>query len=160
MKHTCSDTIQQNTISADFWSHCFDCHLLFATMSLNPLNVSVQPPVPGEWGTAVDPATGRTYSYNAKTGETRWDDAPVKRVSAIMLQEYTAAKVAPPICPPLHPEWKEIVDPKSGKTFYYHMTTGESQFAFVPAPVTFYSCFTDPCTRLVIVLSCFGCCMR
>ena len=126
-------------------------------MSLNPLNVSVQPPVPGEWGTAVDPATGRTYSYNAKTGETRWDDAPTKRISAIMLQEYTAAKVTPPICPPLHPEWKEIVDPKSGKTFYYNMVTGESQFAFVPAPVTFYSCFTDPCTRYVFELEWSSC---
>ena len=93
----------------------------------------------------------------SSTGETRWDDAPTKRISAIMLQEYTAAKVTPPICPPLHPEWKEIVDPKSGKTFYYNMVTGESQFAFVPAPVTFYSCFTDPCTRYVVYLYLYYC---
>ena len=80
--------------------------------------------------------------------ETKWDEPVVRRATTgASAVEYNYAKVKAPKVPALHHEWREIVDPATGKTFFYHTKTGKSQFEFVPEFETYYSCFVDPLTR-------------
>ena len=61
--------------------------------------------VPG-WESAIDPSTGRTYYINHLTQQTSW---------------------TPPMLDPLPDGWEERKD-KQGRTFFYHVKTGRSQW--------------------------------
>lgn len=66
-----------------------------------------------DWAEATDPASGRTYYYNATTGETSWE-VPEGYVPK-------SASADPG-------DWQELSDPTSGKPYYYNAKTGVTQW--------------------------------
>ena len=82
------------------------------------------------WVTGVDEASGQTYYYNAESGETRWDP-PRNLPIRVRSNQPSPAGVAPHslIAPQaLLTGWDMGVDEETGQTYYYHHSTGQSQF--------------------------------
>lgn len=66
-----------------------------------------------DWIETVDPSTGQSYYYNAKTNETSWTKPEEMRDG----REETPTG-----------DWTEATDPSSGKTYYYNTKTGETSW--------------------------------
>lgn len=77
--------------------------------------------LPTDWVEAVDPATGRAYFQDTKTGHTQWEK-PAMRAPAQL------PPPAPPMPPPaeLPSPWQEMFDDASKHVYYYNTTTGET----------------------------------
>jgi myosin-7 len=85
----------------------------------------------GGWVEAIDPKTSKPYYANVQTRETRWVP-PQEFIDAKAAASGVAPSVpqsqAPSRTPSLGKKggWKEQVDPRSGKTYYYHTVTRET----------------------------------
>ena len=104
------------------------------------------PPAPstGEWESAVDAATGKTYYFNNRTGETTWtkpeglggedeggqedEEEWVKRFDPATGHAYwenRATKETRWTNPNAEGEWEKHIDPKTGNAYYSNTSTGE-----------------------------------
>jgi hypothetical protein len=94
--------------------------------------------LPPDWAEHVDPATQKSFYYNSKTQETRWDKpAPLpKPVSPVLPTTGLPRALGPGIGSPAIPgapapaasDWAEHSDPATGKMFYYNLKTKESSW--------------------------------
>jgi len=77
--------------------------------------------LPMDWVQAVDPATGRPYFQDTKTGHTQWEK-PATRAPPQL------PPPAPPMPPPaeLPSPWQEMFDEASKHVYYYNSNTGET----------------------------------
>lgn len=73
-----------------------------------------------EWTEHVDPQSGRTFFFNAATGETSWTQpTSASQQQSTQLPGTTSAS---------QDDWTEHVDPGSGNKFYYNARTGETSW--------------------------------
>ena len=91
--------------------------------------------LPPNWREVKDKASGKVYYYNSKTKKTSWKK-PAPEAGA----EPAAAAAASPKTPkkkkkkevapagPLPPNWKEVKDPGSGKTYFYNQVTKKTSW--------------------------------
>lgn len=70
--------------------------------------------LPSGWVEAKDPATGSSYFYNDKTGESQWECPS------------DSASCATPL--PLLQDWQEALDAATGRVYYYNTQTNLSQW--------------------------------
>lgn len=73
--------------------------------------------LPADWVEAKDPASGSSYFYNAKTGQSQWEH-PGETASS---KETTASTLLPE-------DWEEAVDDSTGQKYYYNRKTNVSQW--------------------------------
>jgi len=73
-----------------------------------------------DWTEHVDPQSGRTFYYNARTGETSW----TKPDTACQEQQLTQPAGAVGV----QDDWTEHLDSASGNKFYYNTRTGETSW--------------------------------
>lgn len=90
------------------------------------------PNLPVGWAAMVDPATGRTYYFNAATQETSWTvpDVAVVAGTVVATSDPPGGGAAPGAAPaysaePLPEGWSEATDPSTGNTYYHH-TNGQT----------------------------------
>uniref|UniRef100_A0AAV1T690 WW domain-containing protein n=1 Tax=Peronospora matthiolae TaxID=2874970 RepID=A0AAV1T690_9STRA len=79
-----------------------------------------------DWEKHVDEASGSTYYYNTRTGESSWDVPS----DVSTLQEPMASEERP------SPKWREFVDDASGATYYHDEVHGVSQWDKPEADIT------------------------
>eukprot|EP00934_Nitzschia_sp_Nitz4_P008522 Nitzschia sp. Nitz4//scaffold34_size148208//91553//101858//NITZ4_002988-RA/size148208-snap-gene-0.209-mRNA-1//1//CDS//3329548819//8512//frame0 len=118
--------------------------------------------LPG-WVEVVDPSSGQSYYYNEETQETSWEPPmapPVKEYLDVVEdaaidgtdeieetpevaesnEQHTESEVEPEVdsalLNTLLPGWVEVVDPSSGKTYYYNEETQETSWEPPTAPST------------------------
>jgi len=73
-----------------------------------------------EWTEHVDPQSGRTFYFNAATGETSWTQpASASQQQSTQLPGTNSAS---------QDDWTEHVDPGSGNKFYYNAKTAETSW--------------------------------
>jgi len=89
------------------------------------------PPPPGGglppgWGSAVDPASGRTYYVNSATGATSWE--PPLAAPGSEKQPGPPGPPGPPGAGSLPAGWTASTDPASGQTYYVNSITGATQW--------------------------------
>jgi uncharacterized protein (DUF2147 family) len=70
-----------------------------------------------DWTAQVDPASGKTYYYSARTRETMWE-----KPAATVQHDHSES-------------WTAQVDPASGKTYYYNPQTQETAWEKPPVAV-------------------------
>lgn len=118
--------------------------------------------LPDGWAEHSDPGSGRTFFYNAGTGETAWERPQPAAAAAGALPEgwvehldpgsgrnfyYNAAsgetswerpQAAPAAATPgaLPEGWAEHLDPGSGRSFYFHAPTQQTSWERPAAPAT------------------------
>ena len=83
------------------------------------------------WSTAMDAATGKTYYYHRETGATQWDPpadvTPASSSSSSSSRDESVAQQHETA--PEHAKWKSAVDAATGRTYHYHVDTGETKWA-------------------------------
>ena len=82
----------------------------------------------------MDAATGKTYYYHRETGATQWDPpadvAPAASSSSSSSSSSRDESVAQQHeTAPEHAKWKSAVDAATGRTYHYHVDTGETKWA-------------------------------
>lgn len=88
--------------------------------------------LPAGWAEHSDPGSGKTFFYNAATGETSWD-RPANPAAAAPVAALPVAAATPTALPA---GWAEHADPGSGKVFYHNATTGETSWDRPQPPVS------------------------
>ncbi|ONK81708.1 uncharacterized protein A4U43_C01F32070 [Asparagus officinalis] len=73
--------------------------------------------LPPDWVEAKDPASGSSYFYNEKTGQTQWEYPGETACS----QQNTPSSSLPE-------DWEEAVDDSTGQKYYYNTKTNVSQW--------------------------------
>ncbi|XP_074583294.1 uncharacterized protein LOC141839450 isoform X1 [Curcuma longa] len=73
--------------------------------------------LPIGWIEAKDPATGSSYYYNEKTGESQWEIPSANDNYKVALSQH-----------PLPDDWQEAIDNSTGQTYYYNIKTHISQW--------------------------------
>eukprot|EP01138_Halocafeteria_seosinensis_P008781 gb/GECG01008975.1/.p1 GENE.gb/GECG01008975.1/~~gb/GECG01008975.1/.p1 ORF type:complete len:1407 (+),score=241.60 gb/GECG01008975.1/:1-4221(+) len=85
-----------------------------------------------EWVEVEDPTTGKPYWYNPETGERKFattKDTGVVDGDVDSDDEDGAASGPSEESKKDQPEWEELTDPTTKKTYYYNSKTGESKWA-------------------------------
>ena len=83
----------------------------------------------------MDAATGKTYYYHRETGATQWDPPPDTDVTPASSSSSSSSSssrdesVAQDETAPEHAKWKSAVDAATGRTYHYHVDTGETKWA-------------------------------
>ena len=86
------------------------------TNPLEQVAAALQRKLQSDWKTAIDPATGKTYHYNANTGERSWDPPSLGNT------------LATSTTPTLPAGWQAVPDATSGNEYYYHTETKQTQW--------------------------------
>jgi hypothetical protein len=73
--------------------------------------------LPPDWKALVDEASGKSYYWNTKTNETKWE-----------MPTATAAASSQPYEEELPPGWVEVVHSATRQTYFVHQGTGEKRW--------------------------------
>lgn len=71
---------------------------------------------PAEWQKFVDDSSGATYYYNARSGESSWEEP-----AGFALSPKKDANTKPP-------QWRRVTDESSGRAYYYDAANGVTQW--------------------------------
>ena len=94
--------------------------------ALSVASVGQQQALPDGWVEAQDPSSGKSYFYNASTGLTSWERPSLP--TSDQSTSGTMPEVTVPQVDILPDGWEEMVDPSSGRTYYYHSQTNETSW--------------------------------
>jgi hypothetical protein len=80
------------------------------------------------WKTQVDPATGKSYLYNSKTGETKWIEEEEEEV---LIGQPVAihSNVNPLVGGDDNGGWQYLYDESASAYYWYNPTTDQSKWA-------------------------------
>jgi len=81
--------------------------------------------LPPGWRQLSDPRSGAPYYLNEDTGATQWEPPAVNKSGGGVPPPPPPPELAPPSLPD---PWTAVVDPGSGRTYYYNSKTGETQW--------------------------------
>jgi len=102
-----------------------------------------------EWVATVDSTSGKTYYYNRQTRETTWEMPVGAKIVQAPATKPAAAAALPAAQP--QPEWKEVIDKSTGKSYYYNRTTKQTRWdppeSYIPAKEKASSALTSAASQ-------------